>query len=166
MTGATPAVPPTQRPLSVGDLAPDFELEDQHGQSVALSSYRGRSAVLLVFYPYAFTSVCNGELHDLQDNLASLRALGAEVIALSVDSRYSQRTFADREGFSYRILADFWPHGGVATLFGVLDDTTGAAHRATFLIDQQQRIGWLTVTSIGQARDPQDYLQAITRLRH
>lgn len=164
MTGDPPAAPPPQRRLAVGDVAPEFELTDQHGQPIALSSYRGSSAVLLVFYPFSFTSICNRELHDLQDNLDQFRDLGAAVVAVSVDSRYSQRVFADREGFSYPILADFWPHGAVARLFGVFDEATGAARRATFCIDQNQTVRWLVVTEIGEARDPQDYRRALTGL--
>lgn len=151
-------------PLSVGDEAPDFELKDQHGQSVRLSDLRGRKAALVVFYPWAFTGVCGGELHAMQADLASLATDDVELVTISTDSMYALRTFADREGFTFPLLSDFWPHGAVATAYGVLHDGIGVAMRGSFLVDRDGVVRWSVLNGIGDARDVEDYKRAIAAL--
>ena len=73
----------------VGSTAPDFELRDQHGQQVRLSSFRGERAVVLMFYPYAFSNVCTGELCRLHDSLSVFDDAGVKLLAVSVDSKYT-----------------------------------------------------------------------------
>ena len=151
-------------PVQVGDAAPDFELKDQHGQPVRLSSFRGSKAVLVVFYPYAFTGVCGGELHALEDESSELASRDVALLAVSVDSMYSQRVYAEREGFSFPLLADFWPHGGVATTYGVFHDQAGAARRGSFLIDTEGIVRWAVVKEIGDARDIDEVKKAVAAL--
>lgn len=153
---------PSARLPRIGEEAPDFELRDQHGQDVRLSSYRQASKVLLVFYPSAFTGTCSRELTELQQHLGELSERGVAVLAISVDSMYSQRVFADREGFSFRLLADFWPHGAVAKSYGIFDESSGVALRGTFLIDGQGVVRWSVVSDMGQARRMADYLDALS----
>lgn len=151
-------------PIQVGQPAPDFELKDQHGQAVRLSSFRGNKAVLLVFYPWAFTGICGGELHALQDRQGEIVTEDTVLLVVSADSIYSQRVFAEREGFTYPMLSDFWPHGGVASAFGVLHANAGAALRATFVIDREGVVRWSVVNGLGDARDVDDYLLALGAL--
>ncbi len=151
----------TVEPIAVGEPAPDFELKDQHGQAVRLSSFRGSKAVLLVFYPSAFTGICGGELHALQDRRDEIVTDGAELLVVSADSKYSQRVFAEREGFTYPMLSDFWPHGGVAAAYGVLHAGAGTALRATFLIDREGVVRWSVVNGLGDAREVDDYVKAL-----
>ncbi|HET7474517.1 MAG TPA: peroxiredoxin [Dermatophilaceae bacterium] len=150
---------------AVGDLAPDFSLRDQHGQQVRLSSYRGRSAVALVFYPFAFSGTCTGELCEIRDNLGVFAAQDVTVLACSVDHMFTQRAYADAQGLTFAVLSDFWPHGAVASSYGVFDERAGAARRGTFLIDVDQVVRWNVVNGIGQARDFQGYLSALSSLR-
>jgi peroxiredoxin len=147
--------------LAVGDEAPDFELRDQHAQVHRLSDYRGRANVLLVFYPFAFTGVCTGELAALRDGVG---VGDVQVLAISCDSVGALRAFADREGLGYPLLSDFWPHGAVASAYGVFNDVLGAADRGTFLIDRQGIVRWTVRTELGQARDVADYEKAIAEL--
>ena len=151
-------------PLSVGDIAPDFELTDQHGQAVRLSSLRGQKAALVVFYPWAFTGVCGGELRAMQADLADLATGDVELLSVSTDSMYALRAFADQEGFTFPMLSDFWPHGAVAATYGVLHPDIGVALRGTFLIDRDGVVRWSVVNGIGDARDTGDYKRAITAL--
>ena len=151
-------------PVQVGEVAPDFELKDQHGRPVRLSSFRGSEAVLVVFYPFAFTSVCGGELHALEAAHPELASQDVALLAVSVDSMYSQRVYAEREGFSFPLLADFWPHGGVATAYGVLHEKAGAARRGSFLIDTAGILRWAVVNEIGDARDIDDVSKAVAAL--
>jgi mycoredoxin-dependent peroxiredoxin len=151
-------------PLSVGDHAPDFDLKDQHGQAVRLSDLRGRKAALIVFYPWAFTGVCGGELHAMQKDLDQLVSDDVEVVAISTDSMYALRSFADQEGFTFPMLSDFWPHGAVAKAYGVLHDGIGIALRGTFLVDREGVVRWSVLHGIPDARDIEDYKRAIAAL--
>jgi mycoredoxin-dependent peroxiredoxin len=120
--------------------------------------------VVLVFYPYAFTGVCTGELAALEKRLAEFEALSASVVAVSCDSMYSQRVFAEREGLSFPLLSDFWPHGAVASAYGVFDAERGCALRGTFVIDRSGVVCWQVVNQLPDARDPEEYLAVLRRL--
>ena len=117
----------------VGQEAPDFQLSNQHGKPVRLSGFRGSKNVVLVFYPLAFTSVCSGELYALRDGFPEAGRDDVELLTVSVDSSYTHRVWADKEGFQFGLLSDFWPHGEVARRYGVFDDDRGIAVRGTFI---------------------------------
>ena len=149
---------------AVGTVAPDFELVDQHGTPVRLSSFRGARNVLLVFYPWSFSRTCTGELCVLRDDLASFQNDDAQLLAISIDSKYVQRQFAEREGFEFPLLADFWPHGQVARRYGVFDEVKGAAVRGTFVVDRSGIVRWSVVRGIPEARDAQEYRRVLADL--
>ncbi|MEU9075300.1 peroxiredoxin [Kitasatospora sp. NPDC004745] len=150
--------------VEVGTEAPDFELNNQHGETVRLSDFRGLRDVVLVFYPFAFTGVCTGELGAIQRELPRLQNDDVQVLGVSVDSQFGQRVFADREGLEYPLLADFWPHGEVARAYGVLDEEKGCALRGTFVIDRAGVVRWSVVNDLPDARDVQEYLAALAAL--
>jgi len=139
--------------LSVGDVAPDFALRDQHGQEVRLSSFAGQKAVLVVFYPYAFSGVCTGELTGFRDRLGDFETDETTLVAISCDPIYTQRAFADRDGIFFPLLADFWPHGAVASAYGVLDESEGCAERSSFVVGKDGRVRWVLHSQRGDARD-------------
>jgi peroxiredoxin len=151
-------------PLSAGDQAPDFELRDQHGQAVRLSDLRGEKAALIVFYPWAFSGVCGGELHALQTALDDLVSDDVALYAVSADSMFALRAYADREGFTFPLLSDFWPHGAVAAAYGVLHEELGIALRGSFLVDKDGAVRWCVRKGIPEARDVADYRTAIAAL--
>src|SRR5918997_5247814 len=124
-------------PIDAGSQAPDFALKDQNNQDVRLADFHGRKAVLLVFYPLTFTGNCQGELAAVRDHLPDFANDRVQVLAISVDSVYSHKVWSLQQGFEFPLLADFWPHGGVARAYGVFDYLTGVARRGTFLIDTQ-----------------------------
>jgi peroxiredoxin len=150
--------------VDVGAEAPDFELKDQHGQAVRLSSFRGTRNVLLVFYPWAFSRVCGGELNKLQEQLADFENDDVALLAVSTDSTFALRTYADSQAFTFPLLADCWPHGAVADDYGVLHPDLGVALRGTFLIDKQGIVRWTVTNEIGDARSLDDYRRALTAL--
>ena len=121
--------------LSVGDTAPDFSLSDQDKQVVSLADLRG-TPVLVVFYPFAFSGLCTGELCQLRDELAVYTEAGVKVVAVSTDPTFSLKAFREKEGFDFPLLSDFWPHGAVATAYGVFNEATGFANRGTFVVDR------------------------------
>ncbi|WP_129663878.1 peroxiredoxin [Phytoactinopolyspora endophytica] len=146
-----------------GMLAPDFELPDHHGATWRLSALRGRP-VVVVFYPYAFTGVCTGELRALRDELVPSVPDDAQVLAISCDTKFALRVFAEREDISFPLLSDFWPHGAVATSYGVFDEERGCALRGTFVIDGEGIVRWSVVNAIPDARDISDYQRALGEL--
>jgi peroxiredoxin len=150
--------------VEVGQEAPDFELKDQHGQPVRLSSFRGAKNVVLVFYPLAFSGVCTGELCALRDEFPEASREDVELLTVSVDSTFVLRKWSDTENFSFGLLSDFWPHGGAATLYGVFDEDKGVATRGTFVIDKSGVVRWKVVNPIPQARDIAEYQKAIADL--
>ncbi|MEU2613937.1 peroxiredoxin [Micromonospora sp. NPDC007271] len=148
-------------PIEVGAEAPDFVLKDQNNQEVRLSDFRGRRAVLLVFYPLAFTGICQGELCEVRDNLAEYVNDDVQVLTVSVDSVYSHKIWADREGYQFPMLADFWPHGAVAQTYGVFNDAAGIANRGTFVIDKAGVVRFAEMNMPGEPRDQQGWRKAL-----
>lgn len=148
------------KPLGVGELAPDFASRNQFGEPLGLSDLRGAPAVL-VFYPYAFTGICAGELQALQGLLGEFTARRARVVAISCDATYSQRVFAEQEGFSFDLVADHWPHGAIAEAYGVFDEARGCARRGSFVLDADGVVRWVVVNEIGTARDIAAHLAAL-----
>jgi peroxiredoxin len=150
--------------VEIGEQAPDFELKDQHGTPVRLSSFQGSKNVVLVFYPLAFSGVCSGELCALRDDFPEVTREDVELLTVSVDSTFVLRTWADRDNFSFSLLSDFWPHGDVAKLYGVFDEDKGVATRGTFIIDKAGVIRWKVVNPIPQARDIAEYKKVLADL--
>ena len=150
--------------VEVGEAAPDFELRDQHGTPVRLSSFRGAKNVVLVFYPLAFSPVCSGELCALREEFPEVSQDDVELLTVSVDSTFTHRTWADAEHFTFGLLSDFWPHGEVASLYGVFDSERGIATRGTFIIDKGGVVRWKVVNPIPQARDLAEYSKALAAL--
>ena len=148
----------------MGELAPDFELRDQHGTPVRLSDRRGAKNVVLVFYPFAFSGVCSAEMGALRDSFPEAARPDVDLMAVSADSTFALRTWADAEGFSFTLLSDFWPHGAVARSYGVFDENMGAATRGTFILDKAGVVRWKVVNPIPQARDVADYQKALAEL--
>jgi mycoredoxin-dependent peroxiredoxin len=134
--------------------APDFALRDQNNQVVRLADLRGAHAVLLVFYPFAFTGTCQSELGDVRDSSVSLADAGVQVLTVSVDTVYAHKVWAEREGYEFPLLSDFWPHGAVARDYGVFNEKTGAAVRGTFLVDAGGVIRFAERLAPGVGRAP------------
>ena len=151
--------------LATGQLAPDFTLKDQAGNDVVLSSFRGNKNVVVVFYPFTFTGVCEGELCAIRDDISEFEAGGVQVLAISCDSRHSQRIWAEQQNYNFPVLSDFWPHGAVARSFGVFNEDLGCAIRATFVIDQSGTIvDTFETANLATARDKAAYDAAIKKL--
>ncbi|MER6028004.1 peroxiredoxin [Streptomyces sp. NPDC001851] len=150
--------------IQVGDKAPDFELKDNHGRTVKLSDFRGEKNVVLLFYPFAFTGVCTGELCELRDNLPKFSDRETQVLAVSNDSIHTLRVFAEQEGLEYPLLSDFWPHGNVSRTYGVFDEDKGCAVRGTFIVDKEGVVRWTVVNGLPDARDLNAYVKALDTL--
>ncbi|NYF99468.1 peroxiredoxin [Janibacter cremeus] len=150
--------------LSVGDVAPDFALRDQNGADVTLGELTAQRAVLLVFYPFAFSGVCTSELREIRDDLGRFESADVTTLAISCDPMFSLRAWADREGYFFPLLSDFWPHGEVASAYGVFDEGAGMAGRGTFLVGRDGRVAWRLVNPAGERRDFGGYDHALQEM--
>lgn len=149
--------------VEVGQRAPDFTCQDQHGQAVTLSAFRGHKAVVVLFYPFAFSGICTGELRELRDHLPELDD-DVALLAVSCDPMYALRVFSDQEALTYPLLSDFWPHGEIARAYGVFDSERGCAVRGTFVVDRAGILAWKVENAISQSRDLGQYREALASL--
>jgi mycoredoxin-dependent peroxiredoxin len=151
--------------LQVGAEAPDFTLKDQNGQPVTLSAFRGERSVLLVFFPLAFTGICQGELDEVRDHLADYDNADTATLAISVGPPPTHKVWATQSGFTFPVLSDFWPHGAVAQAYGVFNDETGFANRGTFVVDRSGVVRFAEMKGPGEARDQSLWTAALAALR-
>lgn len=155
----------TGQPIETGQVAPDFTLKDQDGNDVTLSSFRGSQNVVVVFYPFTFTGVCQGELCSLRDDLSEFEDVKAQVLAISCDTRHAQKQWAAQQGFTFPVLSDFWPHGAVARAYGVFNEQLGCANRATFVIDTDGKVvDTFASENLGTPRERDAYVAALAKL--
>jgi peroxiredoxin len=150
--------------VDIGDLAPDFSLRDQDKNLVTLSEFRGSKNVVLVFYPKSFTGVCQGELCAIRDEIADFSNDDVQTLAVSIDSDAVHKQWANEQGYTFPLLADFWPHGEVARQYGVLNEDLGLALRGTFIIDKQGVVAYKVVNAIPDARDQEEYKKVLASL--
>ena len=150
--------------LAIGSMAPDFELVNQHGQKISLSSYQGKKNVVVIFYPFAFSGICTGELCALRDDLSAFQNDKVELISISCDPMYANKVFAVQEGYKFQVLSDFWPHGDIAKAYGVFDENRGCATRGSFIIGSDGKIKWMVVNGLGEARNIAEYKAALSAL--
>ncbi len=154
----------SEQGLRLGGPAPDFTLRDQFGQDVTLSAYRGQKAVAILFYPYAFSGVCTGELTAVRDRLAEFVTFDSEVLAISCDPLYALRAFADTDGLNFPLLSDFWPHGEVSRAYDVLDEARGAPRRSSYVIDREGMVRWSVHNAMPEGRDLDEHLRQLHAL--
>lgn len=150
--------------LEIGSPAPDFTLRNQHGEEIMLSSFRGKKNVVILFYPFTFTGVCKGELCTIRDSLPSFLNDDVETLSISCDSMFSQKVWAEQEGYTFSMLSDFWPHGAVAKAYGIFDESKGCALRGTYIVDKEGNLAWQVEHAIGDARDADEYSKVLATL--
>jgi len=150
--------------LPLGAPAPDFTLRDQFGQDVTLSSFRGKKAVALVFYPFAFSGVCTGEMSGIRSRLADFMTFDTEVLAISCDPKFALRAFADADGLNFPLLSDFWPHGEVCRAYDVFDERSGSPRRSSYVIDKQGVLRWAVHNANPDGRDLDEHVRQLQAL--
>ena len=147
--------------LKVGDLAPDFTLPATTDESITLSQYRGQSNVVLAFYPFDWSPVCSLQLPGIQENLPKFKALDAQVLGISVDSRHSHKAFAEHLGLEFPLLSDY--DKKVCQAYGVLREG-GFAERALFVVDKQGILRYVHIHPVGEVPDNKPVLDVLRRL--
>lgn len=163
MPAADP-LPPRPQPLEVGEVAPDFVLPDGDRTPVRLSDVAADRLAVVVFFPWAFTSVCTAELCAIRDRLPELSNDRAVTVAISCDATATLRALARAEGYQFPLLSDHWPHGAVCSAFGVFDPAIGAALRGTFILDTDRVVRWRVVNAVPDAREIDDYIRVLSEV--
>lgn len=148
--------------LKTGDDAPDFELENQDGKKVRLSDFRGKKNVLLAFFPMAFSPVCTNEIGELKEKENLIMKLDAQILAMSVDSRYAQRAFSKELGVKFPMLSDFGRKA--LPLFGALDEKSGFAKRTVLVVDKKGKIAYSKRYESGTMPDLDEAISIIKKL--
>lgn len=150
--------------VEVGTQAPDFTLNDYNMQKVSLASLRENKNVLLVFYPFAFSPICQSELCQVRDDIEQFQNDRVQIVGVSVDTPFSLKAWAQQQGYTFPLLSDFWPHGEVARRYGVFNEDAGLAVRGTFLIDTTGKVAFAEINGPGEARDQSAWTKAIAAL--
>jgi mycoredoxin-dependent peroxiredoxin len=151
--------------LAVGTPAPEFALRDQNQQQISLSDYRDAKDVLLVFFPLAFTGICQGELDRIRDRLPDFENDAVQTLAISVGPPPTHKIWATQNGYMFPVLSDFWPHGAVSQAYGVFNDNAGFSNRGTFVVDRFGVIRFAEMKQPGEQRDQNVWTDALAALR-
>ena len=147
--------------IQVGQEAPDFTLRDEQNQEVKLSDLRGQT-VVLVFYPLAFSPICEGEMCEIRDLWSDFEGTGATVLGISRDSVWTLKAWKEAKGFQHRLLSDM--KGEVSRLFGAWNEERAVANRRTVVIDKHGTISSIDQTEHnGIARNQKDVIAAASR---
>ena len=145
--------------IEAGSQAPDFTLKDQDGKELCLSDLNGKR-VLLSFHPLAWTGICRAQMLSLEQNHGRFDKLNTVALGISVDSVPSKKAWAKDMGVeNTRILADFWPHGGVAKLFGVFREADGISERANIIVDENRQVVFTKLYPISQLPDIEEVIK-------
>ena len=152
-----------QNSPQIGEFAPEFTAPSTSGRDVSLSEYRGRSNVLLAFFPLAFTGTCTKELACFSEDFDRFAAGGVVILPISVDAVPSLREFKNKLGMKTDLLSDF--RRDISRSYGVLNDERFYSNRAYFLIDRGGRLRWSHVESNnGERRENSEILAVLKRL--
>lgn len=148
-----------------GQMAPDFRLKGPGGAFYTLSEHRGESAVVLVFYPLAFSAVCSHQLPEMQKHVKAFEQAGAVVYGVSVDSHHANAAFARSLGLTFPLLSDWKREASAA--YGVLLAESDYSGRATFVVDRDGKVLWREISEnthdLEQVPSPERALAALTR---
>lgn len=148
----------------IGQPAPAFELVDQTRSLVSLESLLGKKA-LIKFIPLPFTRVCEGEVCEVRDNLASLTDLDTNIVIITCDMVPSNARWATELGVSFPILSDFWPHGAVAQAYGCFNEAIGVAMRSTYVLDEDGIVRDIVATPVlKEARSMASYRESLAAI--
>ena len=164
MRAGEASLAPREKPLAVGDTAPDVTLPDSGRRPVTLSEYFAGRIGVVVFFPWAFTSVCTAELCAVRDRLPDLHNEASATVSISCDAPASLRELRTQQGLEFPLLSDHWPHGQASAAFGVFDPAIGAALRGTFIVDADLVVRWRVVNAVPDAREIDDYVRVLASL--
>ena len=149
--------------IQPGVEAPDFTLPDQDQNPVTMSSFRGKKNLMLAFYPLDWSPVCTNENVCFTQDLSRFEAIDTKVLAISVDSPYSHKAWAEKLGLKHTLLSDMKRE--VCKKYGLYLEEKNIAKRATVIVDKQGIVRYVKVQEITTPRDDQEILEVLTKLK-
>jgi peroxiredoxin len=150
--------------ISKGEKAPNFTLEDNHGNMVKLSDLHGKR-VLLSWHPLAWTSVCTDQMRALEANKDKLAALNTVALGMSVDPAPGKKAWAAVLCIrDTQLLSDFWPHGAAAKDYELFLEDMGCSGRCNILLDEKGIVVWAKEYPMSQLPDMEEVLRAIAKV--
>jgi peroxiredoxin len=161
MTSTGGFMPPLLQP---GALAAGFELSDHRGAMVTLAGLRGKP-VVLAFYPADWSPVCGDQMALYNEVLPVFQEFGAQILGISVDSRWCHGAFVENRRLRFPLLADFEPKGAMARSYGAYRDADGTSERALFVIDAAGVIRWSYLSPIAVNPGADGILEALESLQ-
>lgn len=150
--------------LKTGTTAPDFELHATPDQKLKLSDFRGKR-VILAFYPADWSPVCSDQMALYNEMLKIFHRYNAEILGISVDSKWCHMAFGQNRKLHFPLLADFEPKGQVSRVYGIYDETEGESHRALFVIDEKGIIQWSYLSPDGINPGADGILEVLDKLK-
>ena len=151
--------------IAVGQMAPDFTLQNQDKQEVKLSDFAEKKNVVIVFYPLDWSPVCTNEHACFVNDMRSFDTLDAEVLGVSVDSVWSHKAYAEKMGIKYSLLADFQPRGAMAEKYGVFLADKGITGRAIVIVNKAGKIAWIKNYDIPVVPDLKEVAAALQQVK-
>jgi peroxiredoxin len=148
-------------PITVGQDAPDFELENQDKQKIRLSSLRGKK-VVLAFYPLDFSPVCTTENECLMTDLPKFQAKDAVVLGISIDSLWCHKAFRAQYKITYDLLSDIKRE--LVQKYDLFLPEANIGRRATVVIDRAGKVAWFKEQPMREARDDAEILAALENI--
>jgi peroxiredoxin len=155
----------SQMAIAVGQAAPDFSLQDQYDKEVKISDFAGKKNVVLMFYPLDWSPVCSKEHVCFVNDMKRFETLEAEVLGVSVDSRWSHKAYADKMGIKYSLLADFQPRGAMADRYGVYLADKGITGRAVIIVNKDGKVAWVKNYEIPVVPDVAEVAAALQQVK-
>jgi peroxiredoxin len=150
----------TKKVFSAGKKVRDFSLKDQNGRIFHLADLKGKK-VLLSFHPLAWTPVCSRQMKSLEKNKKIFDKLNTIAAGISVDSVPSKNAWAKSLKINKTILlADFWPHGGIAKMLGMFREE-GFSQRANIILNEKGVIAFKKIYPIGQLPDIEEIISQL-----
>ena len=151
--------------IAVGQLAPDFTLQNQDKKEVKLSDFTGKKNVVLVWYPLDWSPVCTNEHACFVNDMKSFEGLDAEVLGVSVDSVWSHKAYAEKMGIKYSLLADFHPRGAMSEKYGVYLADKGITGRAIAIVNKGGKVAWFKNYDIPVVPDVKEVATALQQVK-
>ncbi|MBC8278681.1 MAG: redoxin domain-containing protein [FCB group bacterium] len=148
--------------LQIDDIAPDFSGEDQFGNTYRLNSFSGWRTVVIAFYPYDWSPICSLQMTEIQRDLDLYKNAGALIIAISADSAYSHKSWAEKHGFKFPLISDY--DRMIASAYGVLNEK-GFAERTVFIVGKDARIKYIRSCKTSERPSNESLLKILHELK-
>lgn len=150
--------------MEIGTMAPDFSCIDHRNETFTLSDHRGKN-VLLSFHPLAWTPVCAQQMKSLEPHARDFARLDTIAIGVSVDPVPSKAAWARHLNLEHTpLLCDFWPHGAVATTWGIFRRDDGFSERANIVVDRKGSIAFFKIYGLSTVPDVREVMDALREM--